>query len=54
MTGLFVLLILLFAVVGPLVLYAVIQSETTGNEVLDRSEAARRVRNDTDDGDRRE
>ncbi|WP_256296143.1 hypothetical protein [Haloarchaeobius salinus] len=54
MSGLFVLLILVFVVVGPLVLFALIQSETSGTEVLDRGDAERQVRNDTDDGDRRE
>ncbi|WP_440988550.1 hypothetical protein [Haloarchaeobius baliensis] len=53
MSGLFVALILLFAVVAPLLLYALIQSETSESEVLDRAEAERRVRNDTDDRDRR-
>jgi len=53
MFGWFVVLILVVGVVAPLVLYALIQSETSGNEVLDRADAERRVRNDTDDGDRR-
>ncbi|MFC4406852.1 hypothetical protein [Haloarchaeobius iranensis] len=39
--------------VGPPVLYALIQSETSESEVLDRADAERQVRNDTDDGDSR-
>lgn len=51
--GPLVVLILLFGIACPLVLYAAIRSETSGTEVVDRTDAERRVRNDTDVGDRR-
>ena len=43
-------LVLLLALAGPFVLYALIQSETDDVPTMDRTEAERTARNDSDEG----
>jgi hypothetical protein len=47
----FVLLVLLFAVAAPLVLYLLVSAETDDLPVMDRTEAERVARRDTDDAE---
>jgi hypothetical protein len=49
----FVVLVLLFAVVAPLVLYVLVSAETDDLPVMDRETAERVARQDTDDTDDR-
>lgn len=53
MTAAIVGLFLLFAIVGPLVLYALVRRERTGRRPVDRREAERIARRDGDDVDER-
>lgn len=48
--GVFVVLVLLLAIAGPFVLYALIQSETDDVPVMDRTAAERTVRSDSSAG----
>ncbi|WP_187347767.1 hypothetical protein [Haloplanus rubicundus] len=51
--GALVLVVLLFAVVGPLLLYALVRAEHDDREVMDRSAAERAARRDVDDDSER-
>ncbi|MFD1587011.1 hypothetical protein ACFR9U_08445 [Halorientalis brevis] len=48
--GAVLILVLLLAVAGPFVLYALIQSETDDVPTMDRTEAERTARRDSDEG----